>query len=76
MITFILCGLYNLLNISIDNYLTDKVNSKSQMHKQVSFFDKNFGGIKSIYFKVNNISNDSFYYTKFPKHIIIKWLYS
>ena len=60
MITFILCGLYNLLNINIDNYLTDEVNSKSQMHKQVSFFDKNFGGIKSIYFKVNNISNDSF----------------
>ena len=60
MITFILCSLYNLFNINIDNYLTDEVNSKSQMHKQVSFFDKNFGGIKSIYFKVNNISNDSF----------------
>ena len=59
MIIFILCGLYNLLNINIDNYLTDEVNTKSKMYKQVSFFDKNFGGIKSIYFKVNNISKDN-----------------
>ena len=58
ILTLLFLGIYATFNLKIDNYLTDEVNEKSQMLKEVSFFDKYFGGIKPIHFKVDNLSSD------------------
>ena len=41
------------------------------MYKQVSFFDKNFGGIKSVYFKVNNIKKENSTLQNFQKKLLL-----
>lgn len=44
----ILLGVYSVFNVKIDNYLTDEINTKSEMYKQTNYFDRFFGGIKPI----------------------------
>ena len=39
---------YSVFNVKIDNYLTDEINTKSEMYKQTNYFDRFFGGIKPI----------------------------
>ena len=39
ILTLLFLGIYATFNLKIDNYLTDEVNEKSQMLKEVSFFD-------------------------------------
>ena len=56
-ILFIL-GVYSILNVKIDNYLTDEVNEKSIMYQDVTFFDKYFGGIKPIHFNIQNLTSN------------------
>ena len=48
----ILFSFYGIAKISVDNYLTDEVNKKSKLFKEMSFFNENFGGIKPISFKI------------------------
>ena len=48
MALLIFIGLYGVLNVKIDNYLTDEINKKSEIYKQTVFFDSHFGGIKPI----------------------------
>ena len=43
---------YGFNKITVDNYITDEVNSKSQLYKEMNFFNQNFGGIKPLTFKI------------------------
>lgn len=52
IISMILFSFYGIAKISVDNYLTDEVNKKSKLFKEMSFFNENFGGIKPISFKI------------------------
>ena len=58
MVLFLGLGIYSIVNIKIDNYLTDEVNEKSQMYKDVNFFDRYFGGIKPIHFNIRNLTSN------------------
>ena len=41
-------------NFRVDNFLTDEINKKSNLYKDISFFDKEFGGIKPVTFIIND----------------------
>ena len=57
LFVFILLSLLGLFNISINNFLTDEINKKSPLYKEISYFDNIFGGIKPVTFNAsNNIS--------------------
>ena len=53
---FIFFSIFGILNLKIDNYITDEINKNSKLYEEIKFFDDNFGGIKPITF---NISRDS-----------------
>ena len=53
---FIFFSIFGILNLRIDNYITDEINKNSKLYEEIKFFDDNFGGIKPITF---NISRDS-----------------
>ena len=57
IVTMVVFAFYGMTKVSVDNYLTDEVNTKSQLFKEVDFFNQNFGGIKPISFKIP-ISDD------------------
>ena len=59
MFLLFILGIYSVTQIKIDNYLTDEVNKNSEMYKEVSFFDRYFGGIKPIHFYINNLTLDN-----------------
>ena len=65
MFLIFILGIYSITQIQIDNYLTDEVNKKSEMYKEVSFFDRYFGGIKPIHFYVQNLSSNNKYLLEF-----------
>ena len=52
IVTMLVFAFYGMTKVSVDNYLTDEVNTKSQLFKEVDFFNQNFGGIKPISFKI------------------------
>ena len=52
IVTMVVFAFYGMTKVSVDNYLTDEVNTKSQLFKEVDFFNQNFGGIKPISFKI------------------------
>lgn len=57
LLVFILLSFLGLFNISINNFLTDEINKKSPLYKEISYFDNVFGGIKPVTFNAsNNIS--------------------
>ena len=57
LFVFILLSFLGLFNISINNFLTDEINKKSPLYKEISYFDNIFGGIKPVSFNAsNNIS--------------------
>ena len=57
LLVFILLSFLGLFNISINNFLTDEINKKSPLYKEISYFDNIFGGIKPVSFNAsNNIS--------------------
>ena len=57
LFVFILLSFLGLFNISINNFLTDEINKKSPLYKEISYFDNIFGGIKPVTFNAsNNIS--------------------
>ena len=49
----ILIAVYGIQKVEVDNYLTDEVNKKSSLYKEMSFFNDNFGGIKPVTFKTS-----------------------
>ncbi len=53
---FIFFSIFGILNLRIDNYITDEINKNSKLYEEIKFFDDNFGGIKPI---TLNISRDS-----------------
>ncbi|MBF26077.1 MAG: hypothetical protein CMP49_06170 [Flavobacteriales bacterium] len=59
MFFFFILGIYSISQIQINNFLTDEVNKKSEMYKEVSFFDRYFGGIKPIHFYIHNLTSDN-----------------
>ena len=52
IVTMVVFAFYGMTKVNVDNYLTDEVNTKSQLFKEVDFFNQNFGGIKPISFKI------------------------
>ena len=57
LLVFILLSFLGLFNISINNFLTDEINKKSPLYKEIFYFDNIFGGIKPVTFNAsNNIS--------------------
>ena len=70
MISLFVCGIYSLTQLKIDNYLTDEVNENSKMYKEVQFFDKFFGGIKPIQFKLSKTSDNEGLINDFKDELI------
>ena len=54
LLVFILLSFLGLFNISINNFLTDEINKKSPLYKEISYFDNVFGGIKPVTFNASN----------------------
>jgi len=54
ILVFILLSILGLFNISINNFLTDEINKKSPLYKEISYFDNVFGGIKPVTFNASN----------------------
>tara|TARA_B100000768_G_scaffold181586_1_gene205205 strand:+ start:209 stop:1405 length:1197 start_codon:yes stop_codon:yes gene_type:complete len=52
--SFFIFSLLGVVNMSIDNYLTDEVNDKSELYKEINYFEKYFGGIKPLSFTIIN----------------------
>jgi len=58
--SFIFLSSLAFTNFRVDNFLTDEINKKSNLYKDISFFDKEFGGIKPVTFIINdNPSRDN-----------------
>tara|TARA_B100000900_G_scaffold145955_1_gene123671 strand:+ start:613 stop:2595 length:1983 start_codon:yes stop_codon:yes gene_type:complete len=85
ILVFILLSFMGVFNISINNFLTDEINKKSPLYKEISYFDNIFGGIKPITFNtsknntlnklkdelsVNNLNIDFIYNEK--ERIVVK----
>ena len=51
---FIFFSILGISNAKIDNFLTDEINKSSDLYKEITFFEENFGGIKPISFILNN----------------------
>ena len=52
--SFLLLSSLAVTNFRVDNFLTDEINKKSNLYKDISFFDNEFGGIKPVTFIINN----------------------
>tara|TARA_B100000902_G_scaffold208214_1_gene198249 strand:- start:14116 stop:16107 length:1992 start_codon:yes stop_codon:yes gene_type:complete len=61
----------SLYKYKINNYITDEINSKSQLFKEIKFFDNNFGGIKPITIEINNPSMEIEHYEDYFKKLNI-----
>ena len=60
LVSFIFLSSLAFTNFRVDNFLTDEINKKSNLYKDISFFDKEFGGIKPVTFIINdNPSRDN-----------------
>jgi predicted RND superfamily exporter protein len=55
--SFIFLSSLAFSNFRVDNFLTDEINKKSNLYKDISFFDKEFGGIKPVTFIINDNSS-------------------
>ena len=54
LLFFIALTSFGCYNLKIDNYLSDEINEKSELFSQINYFDKTFGGIKPLSFKIND----------------------
>ena len=57
---FVVLSVIGVSNIQIDNFLTDELNNKSVLLKEINFLEKNFGGIKPLSFEISNDKLDHF----------------
>ncbi len=58
LILFLSLSFLALVNIKINNYITDEINTKSKLYKEINFIEENFGGIKPISFTLFNANKD------------------
>ena len=56
---FLFLSVIGILSINIDNFLTDEINPKSELYKEINYFEKNFGGIKPLSFSLVNSDKSS-----------------
>ena len=49
---FLLLSSVGIYNLNINNFLTDELNSKSDLYKEIKYFDNFFGGIKPVSFSI------------------------
>ena len=56
---FIFLSVIGIVSINIDNFLTDEINPKSELYKEINYFEKNFGGIKPLSFSLVNSDKSS-----------------
>ncbi len=54
VIFFSFFSIIGISNAKIDNFLTDEINKSSDLYKEITYFEENFGGIKPISFTLNN----------------------
>ena len=57
---FVVLSVIGVSKIQIDNFLTDELNNKSVLLKEINFLEKNFGGIKPLSFEISNDKFDHF----------------
>ena len=57
---FVVLSVIGISKIQIDNFLTDELNNKSVLLKEINFLEKNFGGIKPLSFEISNDKLDHF----------------
>ena len=57
---FVVLSVIGVSKIQIDNFLTDELNNKSVLLKEINFLEKNFGGIKPLSFEISNDKLDHF----------------
>ena len=67
LIIFLAFSFLGLINLRVDNYLTDEINEKSELYKDIQHFEENFGGIKPLSFTLNNYHGSSNNYIYFLK---------
>jgi len=48
LLLFLVLSSFGLYKFSVNNYLTDEFNAKSDLLKEIKYFDNNFGGIKPV----------------------------
>ena len=58
IVSLLILSSLTIINFRVDNFITDEINPKSDLYKQIMFFDNNFGGIKPITFVVKDINTD------------------
>mgnify|MGYP006144066429 CR=1 FL=1 len=56
IVSFLVLSSLTIINFRVDNFITDEINPKSDLYKEIIFFDNHFGGIKPITFIINNIN--------------------
>jgi predicted RND superfamily exporter protein len=56
---FLFLSVIGIVSINIDNFLTDEINPKSELYKEINYFEKNFGGIKPLSFSLVNSDKSS-----------------
>lgn len=54
IVSFLILSSLTIINFRVDNFITDEINPKSDLYKEIIFFDNHFGGIKPITFIINN----------------------
>tara|TARA_B100001758_G_scaffold207365_1_gene188463 strand:- start:3420 stop:5423 length:2004 start_codon:yes stop_codon:yes gene_type:complete len=64
---FIVFFCLGVVNFKVDNYLTDEINHRSSLYKEIQHFEQNFGGIKPISLSLKNYTNDVASYLDFLK---------
>ena len=64
---FLFFSLLGIKNLKIDNFLTDEINHRSQLFKEIQHFEQHFGGIKPLSFTLNNYTDDGNSYVDFLK---------
>ena len=56
---FLFLSVIGVVSVNIDNFLTDEINPKSELYKEINYFEKNFGGIKPLSFTLVNSDKSS-----------------
>lgn len=58
LVLFIVFSCIGFWRFEVDNYLTDELNASSVLYQEISFIEKNFGGIKPLSFSLVDSLND------------------
>tara|TARA_X000000368_G_scaffold371929_1_gene321971 strand:+ start:818 stop:2821 length:2004 start_codon:yes stop_codon:yes gene_type:complete len=64
---FVIFFFFGIANFKVDNYLTDEINRRSSLYKEIQHFEQNFGGIKPISLTLKNYNKDVNSYLDFLK---------